>query len=562
MGPTPPDPTLTLPLLAAAMALFAVAAVLLKVGRWPRRQGDTPHCRRCGYTLLGIDSPRCPECGSTLAAKGAIVHGECRRRTGATVAGAVPAATALLLLGALANGPLRHVDWYRYRPTSWVIDDLSTGPPPQARRAWDELRPRTDAGRLSVHDHAALDGVSLSGLIASTSTGRPGPLENEFFDRLVGRCAGGKLSAGHRDRFSRLVVSWFRSGDPNRHLQITRSIPTLSNPGVLEPSHHATLIREALERQAPGQPARAERLSVHGWYMQYLGHSEMQGNLSAEQRRRFFDQALVVALRVRPRIAAGHELPYQLEFDGNGPFGWSVEAAIMGIRLDGKTIRGPGNAIGTGLHHDTYADRVRIDPPGRHTFEIILRFGAYDGVSRGPSGPVPREERIVTLSAPFEAVADPAAAHGRLIDVPSLGTSLRAATVLGRMGRGQGPGELDLMVEITNPPVSVAFEVMSRVGGTDYPLGDVAVAKGGSVLAHVCGRRPAAGDPSIAAEGRHHAAEQPGRRPTDGRADRHLERGTRIRRRPVRNPRVLMDPVPGQRGSRVGGGRRAESVLQ
>jgi hypothetical protein len=30
------------------------------------REGDAPHCERCGYNLTGLTSGRCPECGSLL----------------------------------------------------------------------------------------------------------------------------------------------------------------------------------------------------------------------------------------------------------------------------------------------------------------------------------------------------------------------------------------------------------------------------------------------------------------------------------------------------------------
>src|SRR5688572_25588183 len=128
------------------LVFAAVAAYLLKIGYWPRRRGQTPHCRRCGYPVVGIDSAKCPECGSVLSAHGAVVRGERRRRPGPAWAGAVLAAAAALLLGALASGRLRAIDWYSHRPTGWVIGDLSSSH--EAGRAWEELQKRSDAGRL------------------------------------------------------------------------------------------------------------------------------------------------------------------------------------------------------------------------------------------------------------------------------------------------------------------------------------------------------------------------------------------------------------------------------
>ena len=49
-------------------ALILGGIVLLVRGLYPRRQGDTPYCRKCHYNLTGTnldaDDARCPECGT------------------------------------------------------------------------------------------------------------------------------------------------------------------------------------------------------------------------------------------------------------------------------------------------------------------------------------------------------------------------------------------------------------------------------------------------------------------------------------------------------------------
>jgi general secretion pathway protein G len=61
----------------AGIAIFEVGRIIW--GFW-RRQGDQPHCRRCDYLLIGIQSERCPECGTPLSPDN-ILHGERRRPT-------------------------------------------------------------------------------------------------------------------------------------------------------------------------------------------------------------------------------------------------------------------------------------------------------------------------------------------------------------------------------------------------------------------------------------------------------------------------------------------------
>src|SRR5687768_7188833 len=68
-------------LLAIAGGLLAVAAVvMLRLGRWPARRGDAPHCRGCGYLLQGNVSGRCPECGRELTAANVVKGTRHRRR--------------------------------------------------------------------------------------------------------------------------------------------------------------------------------------------------------------------------------------------------------------------------------------------------------------------------------------------------------------------------------------------------------------------------------------------------------------------------------------------------
>lgn len=54
-------------LLSIVLLLLVAGSVLLLVGLRGRRVGDEPHCRGCGYKLLGLESKVCPECGRSFA---------------------------------------------------------------------------------------------------------------------------------------------------------------------------------------------------------------------------------------------------------------------------------------------------------------------------------------------------------------------------------------------------------------------------------------------------------------------------------------------------------------
>ena len=132
-------------LLWIAAGLLLVAIFLLKRGLWPRRQGDAPHCRKCGYNLTGLESGRCPECGVAAGPK-TIVRGRRCRRPLEIVVG--------MMYAGLASAPLymaaRQVDWYPYYPTAWVVNDLRSPDGKTANKASGELNRRVRAGRTSA----------------------------------------------------------------------------------------------------------------------------------------------------------------------------------------------------------------------------------------------------------------------------------------------------------------------------------------------------------------------------------------------------------------------------
>jgi len=130
--------------LIGLVALIA-GLIILKIGLWPRRRGDTPHCRKCGYNLTALTSERCPECGTEVSPK-TTVQGERRRSTGKTILG-----TALLVIALtwLAS-PLAGINTWRFYPTFAVIPYLQSSNYTTAQAAWDEIERRMAAGKLSV----------------------------------------------------------------------------------------------------------------------------------------------------------------------------------------------------------------------------------------------------------------------------------------------------------------------------------------------------------------------------------------------------------------------------
>ncbi|HEX8911766.1 MAG TPA: hypothetical protein VF796_05360, partial [Humisphaera sp.] len=103
---------------------FVVAGLVAwTLGRFPRRRGRTPHCRRCGYVLTGLTSDRCPECGRDVGTSKAVVRGERHVRPRVAWAGLLSVVVGLLPIGLIGYGRFRGIDWYHHHRVEWVIDD-------------------------------------------------------------------------------------------------------------------------------------------------------------------------------------------------------------------------------------------------------------------------------------------------------------------------------------------------------------------------------------------------------------------------------------------------------
>src|SRR3954467_10784820 len=121
----PPSSGISLIAIIVPIGLLVLGVALLKVGFRPRRRGDTPHCRGCGYALVGNQSGTCPECGREWT-EATVVHGERHRHKGVGAAGLM-----MMLLGLAIGGGswLANIDGYRYLPESWIVKDAGSSNP-------------------------------------------------------------------------------------------------------------------------------------------------------------------------------------------------------------------------------------------------------------------------------------------------------------------------------------------------------------------------------------------------------------------------------------------------
>ena len=184
---------LTLISIVFPIALMLRGLALIKVGLWPRRRGDTPHCRGCGYPLVGNQSGTCPECGREFT-DATVVRGERQRHKAIGIAG-----VATFVLGVTIGGGLwfGDIDWYRYLPERWIVKDAGSSNPTIAQRAWGELVRRRTIAPLSENTESTLTDLALQKQ-AGTS---PGPLLEPMLDFLAARYLDQKMTPQQVDQF-------------------------------------------------------------------------------------------------------------------------------------------------------------------------------------------------------------------------------------------------------------------------------------------------------------------------------------------------------------------------
>ena len=174
-------------------ASLVLGVALMKVGFWPRRRGDSPHCRGCGYALFGNQSGTCPECGREWT-DATVVRGERHRHKGVGLAGLV-----MVLLGIAIGGGvwLTDVDWYSHLPESWIVNDAGSSNPTVAKRAWDELLRRRAIAPLSDSVENKLTEIALK----EQASPSPGPTLDPMLQFVARRFLDKKLTDQQADRF-------------------------------------------------------------------------------------------------------------------------------------------------------------------------------------------------------------------------------------------------------------------------------------------------------------------------------------------------------------------------
>ena len=352
-----------------------------------------------------------PALAALAAAAVLLVRGRRAARPRLVLGGVALVLVAGALVG-LAVPLGRRVDWYRLKPTGFVLDDLELNAPATSQRAWGELRRR--------------------------------------FAR------GATLSDAHRQRLAAHALAW-------------------------------------QERGSQGPVARE--------LVEWLGRSALDGTLSPPQRERFFRNAVLLSLRVRPKVVAAEPIPYEVSYRSAMPAGqWWTRIRPVSLTLDNREVAGDGDGgerwagfsgtRGGGLIRSSIPAPAAAEP-GWHVVSFTARVSYLHGEAarRDADGPSARpvHERTITLTADTELVADAEAAGLKLLDDPALAEVLRARLVPHNFRRerdadSQRNGEAGYLlageIEVRRLPAGISFDVFARAAGREPFAGTFTVNRG------------------------------------------------------------------------------------
>jgi RNA polymerase subunit RPABC4/transcription elongation factor Spt4 len=244
-------------------------------------------------------------------------------------------------------------------------------------------------------------------------------------------------------------------------------------------------IEYALNQQAATIPTRLTSQCVD-----YLGRHWAAGEMTDAQKQRFFRQLVRVTLIAHPQIAAGDAVSCIQIFTFASPQAagskdlWLTVYNIPTATIDAvpakvaKAGGGPVNGVGS-------TGRFELTMPaqsvGTHNIQISQPINVYEGKFPTERTLLYHEDRKLQTS--IAVLANPPANLIQLDNNPKLAATLRACLQLKRLEyyrQSEHSFRVTANFEFDNLPASVAFDVIARSNGKEYPLDPLEVLQGGS----------------------------------------------------------------------------------
>jgi hypothetical protein len=453
-------------MLFLGILLVHVAAFLIRYGWFPRRTGKAPHCRRCGYSLLGIESDRCPECGNFLTPR-TIVKGRRVRRKYLGLLGLLIGLIGVTCTTVGFRPGLLDIDWDAHKPLFWVLHNFESSDTQTRDNAWPELTRRFAANELSDTDKGKLDAAIVRVIAKRGPTG----LSDAYRDHLIPRFA--HLTDAQKNIVFASLLADLQGNAYVPLVSAESRLDDLMSRGLLSPSQFNQLEQVALAAQVSNT-----RVLAIEWLLNFLGDRAAAGQLSPADRERFFTQAMPASLRVRPEMIAGQRLPYWIHYGGKGPDrGWWSREELVSVAVDDDPPQPQGSSgTGSGFSNSASGSSIAVEKPGKHVVHVTIKTSAFVG-SYPPSdehATTPVWSRTVTLSAPFVALPATTRDDITLIDDPAALDAIRQSiSVKDVRASEKGYDRLAMTISVKSPPANIAFDVIALFGNKEHQIGSV-----------------------------------------------------------------------------------------
>lgn len=281
----------------------------------------------------------------------------------------------------------------------------------------------------------------------------------------------------YRLKPTRWVLGDLRSRSPGRSGIAADELIRRDKAGSLSAAHRLALADAALAEQAATTPSVLARPLVD-----WLGQAVLDDTFAEDRRQKFLEQSVRLNFVLRPTVVLGDPIPYRFEEIGRTPGGggWRYHVEHKGTKLDGVIVeRGGSSGGGSGIGSTgSMSGGVPCPTAGRHEVAFVARVRIYHGAEADDSQPAKlMHERDVTLSASVDVLPQAPPGYMPLVDDaklgPRIGDSIRVIRFAWRP-----EGRVSYALDIRSMPADVAFDVVARVDGKEYPLGTLTAKAG------------------------------------------------------------------------------------
>lgn len=294
------------------------------------------------------------------------------------------------------------------------------------------------------------------------------------------------------------LVSWVIEDAKSRnYAQASRAFDELSRRrtvGRLNDADERQLTAYGLSEQALAQTPGKATTSILPRLLDYLGQRALDGKLTEQEKKQFFENAIHFRIRVRPEILAGDLYSMEISSIDCGPSSglWlelPKQTLLIDRHVEWEEEAGARNAFAFGTTTQTQEALMA----GDHPVALQSKFRARSGPPDDPKSKVIYEWTDTTRSGLY--VVERLSNDLKLLDKPELRSTIAEAISASSIIPQRH--SLGLTFSVRPLPENIAFEIFVKDNGKEYRLSEMALPKGQQMNFHMGGQMfetPLSGD--------------------------------------------------------------------